>query len=117
MYGLRQCKSSKHNLRNNSVRKKKRRENILFSFKIIDIKFDYCLVNLYRDGNDYINFHADNEAKDIIASISLGATRRFLVRHLSSLGKKLTRKNKPLTSPETTNVIIPLILFCFNLFI
>jgi alkylated DNA repair dioxygenase AlkB len=42
------------------------------------VEFDYCLVNLYRDGNDYINFHADNEAKDIIASITLGATRRYI---------------------------------------
>lgn len=61
-------------------------------------------MNLYRDGNDYINFHADNEARDIIASISLGATRRFLVRHLSSFGKNLTRKKKPLTTPETKDV-------------
>ena len=43
----------------------------------VGVEFDYCLVNLYRDGNDYINFHADNEAKDIIASISLGATRKY----------------------------------------
>ena len=46
------------------------------SFFLLGVEFDYCLVNLYRDGNDYINFHADNEAKDVIASISLGATRR-----------------------------------------
>ncbi|CAF4352315.1 unnamed protein product, partial [Adineta steineri] len=43
--------------------------------KQLGIEFDYCLVNLYRDGNDHIGFHADNEAKDIIASITLGATR------------------------------------------
>lgn len=42
----------------------------------IGVEFHYCLVNLYRNGDDYINFHADNEAKDIIASISLGVTRR-----------------------------------------
>ena len=45
----------------------------------VDVTFDYCLVNFYRDGNDYINFHADNEAKDVIASVSLGATRRSVV--------------------------------------
>ncbi|CAF3896907.1 unnamed protein product [Rotaria sp. Silwood1] len=58
-----------------------------------------------RNGNDYINFHADNEAKDIIASISLGATRKFLVRHLSYFGKDLTRKRKPLTMPDKKEVI------------
>ncbi|CAF1390403.1 unnamed protein product [Rotaria sp. Silwood1] len=68
--------------------------------KQLGVKFAYCLVNLYRNGNDYINFHADNEAKDIIASISLGATRKFLVRHLSYFGKDLTRKRKPLTMPD-----------------
>ncbi|CAF1058647.1 unnamed protein product [Adineta ricciae] len=68
--------------------------------KQLNVKFDYCLVNLYRDGNDYINFHADNEAKDIIASITLGATRKFLVRHLRCFGKNLTRKRKQLTNPE-----------------
>ncbi|UJR08399.1 hypothetical protein I4U23_012669 [Adineta vaga] len=73
--------------------------------KQLGIEFDYCLVNLYRDGNDYINFHADNEAKDIIASMTLGATRRFLVRHLSCFGKKLTRKRKPLTHPNKKDVI------------
>ncbi|CAF2496611.1 unnamed protein product [Rotaria sp. Silwood2] len=66
----------------------------------LDVKFDYCLVNLYRDGNDHINFHADNEAKDIIASMTLGATRRFVIRHLSCFGKVLTRKRKPLTTPD-----------------
>ncbi|CAF3798372.1 unnamed protein product, partial [Rotaria sp. Silwood1] len=69
------------------------------------VKFAYCLVNLYRNGNDYINFHADNEAKDIIASISLGATRKFLVRHLSYFGKDLTRKRKPLTMPDKKEIL------------
>lgn len=53
--------------------------------EICKCKFDYVLVNLYRDGNDYIGFHADREAikegKNIIASVSLGETRRFLFRH------------------------------------
>ncbi len=45
---------------------------------LVGVEFDYCLVNLYRDGNDHINFHADNEAKDIVASMTLGATRRHI---------------------------------------
>ncbi|KAL6075468.1 Alpha-ketoglutarate-dependent dioxygenase AlkB [Balamuthia mandrillaris] len=46
--------------------------------------FDYVLINLYRDGRDYIGFHADKEAipegKNKIASLSLGEPRRFLMR-------------------------------------
>ncbi|KAL6050713.1 Alpha-ketoglutarate-dependent dioxygenase AlkB [Balamuthia mandrillaris] len=46
--------------------------------------FNYVLINLYRDGRDYIGFHADKEAipegKNKIASLSLGEPRRFLMR-------------------------------------
>jgi alkylated DNA repair dioxygenase AlkB len=52
---------------------------------LLQCKFDYLLLNLYRDGKDYIGYHADREAipkgKDIIASVSLGETRKFIIRH------------------------------------
>ena len=68
-------------------------------------------MNLYRDGNDHIGFHADSETNDVIASISLGATRRFLLRHWSCFGKNLTRDRKPLTTPEIKDVIYIVELF------
>jgi len=42
----------------------------------------YAQLNYYRDGNDYIGYHTDKEVSegDIIASISLGATRKFILR-------------------------------------
>jgi alkylated DNA repair dioxygenase AlkB len=42
----------------------------------------YAQLNYYRDGSDYIGYHADKEVAkgDIIVSISLGATRRFVLR-------------------------------------
>jgi alkylated DNA repair dioxygenase AlkB len=47
--------------------------------------FDSVLLNLYRDGRDSMGWHADNEASlgrdPVIASISLGATRSFQLRH------------------------------------
>lgn len=47
--------------------------------------FNSVLGNYYRDGNDYMGWHSDNEkelGKDpIIASISLGATRKFVFKH------------------------------------
>eukprot|EP01089_Gocevia_fonbrunei_P018013 TRINITY_DN6008_c0_g1_i1.p1 TRINITY_DN6008_c0_g1~~TRINITY_DN6008_c0_g1_i1.p1 ORF type:complete len:236 (+),score=54.22 TRINITY_DN6008_c0_g1_i1:725-1432(+) len=55
-------------------------ENVIPNFK-----FDYLLINLYRNGDDYISWHSDSEAveegKNVVASISLGATRRFLLKH------------------------------------
>ena len=47
--------------------------------------FNSVLVNLYRDGNDGVGWHADNEAvngrEPTIASVSLGAERFFDLRH------------------------------------
>jgi len=47
--------------------------------------FNSVLLNLYRDGNDSMGFHADNEKAlgpcPVIASVSLGATRRFQLRY------------------------------------
>ena len=51
--------------------------------------FDYVLFNRYRDGQDSINFHRDDEAegvnerdspRNIIASLSIGATRTFVMK-------------------------------------
>ena len=48
-------------------------------------KFTTCLANLYRTGNDSNGWHSDNEKElghnPIIASLSLGATRSFQLKH------------------------------------
>jgi alkylated DNA repair dioxygenase AlkB len=48
------------------------------------VQFDSCLINLYRDGNDAVAWHADTVRKKLtnpmVATISLGARRSFLVR-------------------------------------
>lgn len=47
--------------------------------------FNGVLANLYRDGHDHMGWHADNERSlgddPVIASVSLGAERRFDFRH------------------------------------
>ena len=47
--------------------------------------FNSVLLNLYRDGNDGMGWHADDEPElgrePVIASVSFGATRRFKLRH------------------------------------
>lgn len=51
-------------------------------------QFNSVLVNLYRDGNDSMGWHADDEAElgpePFIASVSVGCTRRFRIRHRES---------------------------------
>lgn len=47
-------------------------------------RFNSVLANLYRDGNDAMGWHSDDERElgldPLIASVSLGATRRFKLR-------------------------------------
>lgn len=49
------------------------------------IRFNSVLGNLYRDGSDSVAWHADDEPElghePVIASLSLGAARRFSIRH------------------------------------
>ena len=51
----------------------------------LGVSFNSCLANLYRDGTDSVGFHSDDEPElgpePTIASISLGARRRFVLRH------------------------------------
>jgi alkylated DNA repair dioxygenase AlkB len=48
-------------------------------------RFNSVLINRYRSGIDSMGWHADHEpelgAQPVIASVSLGATRRFDLRH------------------------------------
>jgi alkylated DNA repair dioxygenase AlkB len=50
----------------------------------------YGQLNYYRNGDEYIGDHVDKEimAGDIIASISLGATRRFRFRPINKKDKR-----------------------------
>jgi len=55
--------------------------------------FNSVLLNHYRDGNDKVGWHADDEAglgiNPTIASVSLGATRRFDLKHKTKSNQKL----------------------------
>lgn len=50
--------------------------------------FNACLLNLYHDGSEGVGWHSDNEPELVenaaIASVSLGAERRFLFKHRQS---------------------------------
>ena len=53
--------------------------------------YNSCLLNLYHDGSEGMAWHSDSE-KDLkkngaIASLSLGATRKFLFKHKSTQEK------------------------------
>jgi alkylated DNA repair dioxygenase AlkB len=49
---------------------------------LLETPFDYVFVNRYRDGRDSVAWHGDRESerRPTIASLSLGAARRFDLR-------------------------------------
>lgn len=48
-------------------------------------EFTHCLVNFYRDGNDSMGWHSDDEntlgIDPVIASVSFGGVRNFQLKH------------------------------------
>ena len=57
---------------------------------LADATFNTVLLNLYRDGSDGVAWHADDEEdlgpQPTIASVTLGATRRFQLRRRDDKG-------------------------------
>lgn len=60
-----------------------------------DARFNSVLANLYRDGNDAMGWHSDDEPElgvyPVIASLSLGAERRFRIRPRIPRGEQAGR--------------------------
>lgn len=71
---------------------------------VCDARFNSVLANLYRDGRDSMGWHSDDEPElgdhPVIASLSLGAERRFRLR------RRLPRTVKP-GPADTVNVTLP----------
>ena len=59
-------------------------------------KFNSVLLNYYRNGNDSMGWHSDNEPElgqnPTIASISLGGSRDFQLKQIEAPNKKFTFK-------------------------
>ena len=57
------------------------------------LTFNSVLLNWYRDGEDHMGWHADDEQalgeNPIIASVNFGATRDFVLRRLDDPSKKI----------------------------
>jgi alkylated DNA repair dioxygenase AlkB len=67
-------------------------------------RFDSVLANLYRDGNDSMGWHSDDEPelgeRPLIASLSLGAERRFRFRRRRARGE-------PVQAGDTLELLLP----------
>ena len=66
-----------------------------------DLACNFVLINRYQSGSEYMGWHRDNEQQILhtIASLSIGATRRFRYRPIaagepkSALGAKAHKRN------------------------
>jgi alkylated DNA repair dioxygenase AlkB len=55
--------------------------------QVTGARFNSCVLNRYQDGSQGMGWHSDREAKgahSLIASLSLGATRKFAFKHKTS---------------------------------
>jgi alkylated DNA repair dioxygenase AlkB len=54
--------------------------------EVAQVEFSSVLLNLYRNGQDSVSWHSDDEPElgnnPVIGSVSFGATRRFRMRHI-----------------------------------
>ena len=66
---------------------------------LIDYEFNSVLLNYYRDHNDSMGMHSDDEhelgPQPVIASLSLGEQRNFLLKHKSRRKLKLVKLALP----------------------
>jgi alkylated DNA repair dioxygenase AlkB len=68
----------------------------------IQVETNYCLLNRYRSGSDSMGWHADDEPEmgNVIGSLSLGATRKFRIRH------NITRETQTFLAGNGTLIIM-----------
>lgn len=61
--------------------------------QVAGVQFNSVLMNWYRNGEDYINWHTDAEkelgSNPTIGSVNFGATRRFQIRRIDDHNEKI----------------------------
>lgn len=61
--------------------------------RVAGVKFNSVLMNWYRNGEDYLNWHADDEKElgenPVIASANFGAKRDFIIRRTDNSKEKI----------------------------
>lgn len=60
----------------------------------LGVQFNHVMLNRYDDGDVYIGLHADNLENRVIATMSLGGERTFIMRHRTIKGGEGIQKWK-----------------------
>ena len=96
------------------------------------VKFNSCLLNSYHNGDEGMGWHSDDEESlgknNTIASLSLGAERKFLFKHKQTkqiisfilehgsilIMKEATQRNWLHSLPKSKNIVQPRINLTFR---
>jgi alkylated DNA repair dioxygenase AlkB len=99
------------------------------------VKFNSCLLNLYHNGDEGMGWHSDDEESlgknNTIASLSLGAERKFLFKHKQTkqiislvlehgsllIMKAATQRNWLHSLPKSKNIVQPRINLTFRMIV
>jgi alkylated DNA repair dioxygenase AlkB len=99
------------------------------------VKFNSCLLNLYHNGDEGMGWHSDDEESlgknNTIASLSLGAERKFLFKHKQTkqiisfilehgsllIMKDATQRNWLHSLPKSKNIVQPRINLTFRMIV
>jgi alkylated DNA repair dioxygenase AlkB len=60
----------------------------------LGVQFNHVMLNRYDSGDVYIGLHSDNLENRVIATVSLGAERTFIMRHRTIKGNEGVKKWK-----------------------
>lgn len=60
----------------------------------LDVQFNHVMLNLYDKGDVYIGLHSDSLENRVIATVSLGVERTFIMRHRTIKGENGLRRWK-----------------------
>ena len=92
-YGPCRYQYSRYTLKNRKLQSCHTLNNIRMDLQqVFGVELNSCFVNVYRDGNDGVGWHADDEKifgkYPFIVSLSVGATRRFDLCRSNNLSRK-----------------------------
>lgn len=60
----------------------------------LGVQFNHVMLNKYESGDVYIGLHADNLENRVIATVSIGAERMFVMRHRTNKGEEGTWRDR-----------------------
>ncbi|GAA5869880.1 hypothetical protein JCM16303_001828 [Sporobolomyces ruberrimus] len=67
----------------------------------LGVTFNHCMMNSYENGSVYIGNHRDNRENRVIASLSLGAPRTFIMEHDKPPSDAPATSKKPLKQTKS----------------